>query len=304
MQLHWDGDNDSVDERNLSAGLGAGITPVTVDHAGLKRVRDWTWTLPPPAYPYPVDAALAARGATRLRAALRRVPRRPPLPRRASIAAIALGQVEDIDRIGTDRHRLDSYTPTFALEPVRAVSRLALPLHAVPQDARLRQPAARRHLAARRPTCTTARCRRCASCSTRRRGGPASFYRGYDVFDQQRRGLRVQRRASRTAARFSRYDTTRARQRQRRPRVRHDAARRRQGRHRRVPEDLLTLRGARTMTIATPPPAAGSVASCGWASSPTWRWPCRRIAAPDMMIALSRLPTATPPCGRALPACC
>ena len=25
MQLHWDGDNDSVDERNLSAGLGAGM---------------------------------------------------------------------------------------------------------------------------------------------------------------------------------------------------------------------------------------------------------------------------------------
>ena len=48
MQLHWDGDNDSVDERNLSAGLGAGITPVTVDHAGIKRVRDWIWTLPPP----------------------------------------------------------------------------------------------------------------------------------------------------------------------------------------------------------------------------------------------------------------
>ena len=34
MQLHWDGDNDSVDERNLSAALGAGVTPVTVDHAG------------------------------------------------------------------------------------------------------------------------------------------------------------------------------------------------------------------------------------------------------------------------------
>ena len=64
MHLHWDGDNDSVDERNLSAALGAGVTPVTVDHAALKRVRDWIWTLTPPQYPYPVDAALAARGAT------------------------------------------------------------------------------------------------------------------------------------------------------------------------------------------------------------------------------------------------
>ena len=54
----------SVDERNLSAALGAGVTPVTVDHAAIKRVRDWIWTLPPPAYPYPIDKALAARGAT------------------------------------------------------------------------------------------------------------------------------------------------------------------------------------------------------------------------------------------------
>jgi hypothetical protein len=59
MHLHWDGDNDSVDERNLSAGLGAGITPVTADHAAIKRVRDWIWTLPAPKYPYPVDSALA-----------------------------------------------------------------------------------------------------------------------------------------------------------------------------------------------------------------------------------------------------
>src|SRR3954463_9735183 len=55
MHLHWDGDNDSVDERNLSASLGAGVTPVTVDHERLKRVRDWIWTLPPPKYPYAVD---------------------------------------------------------------------------------------------------------------------------------------------------------------------------------------------------------------------------------------------------------
>ena len=48
LQLHWDGDNDSVDERNLSAALGAGVTPVTVDHASIKRIRDWIWTLPPP----------------------------------------------------------------------------------------------------------------------------------------------------------------------------------------------------------------------------------------------------------------
>jgi hypothetical protein len=113
LHLHWDGDNDSVDERNLSAALGAGVTPVTVDHAAIKRVRDWIWTLPPPAYPYGIDRALAARGASvyaqeclnchadhRFRTGVREGTR--------------VGEVEPIDNIGTDRHRLDSYTDIFA----------------------------------------------------------------------------------------------------------------------------------------------------------------------------------------------
>jgi hypothetical protein len=113
MHLHWDGDNDSVDERNLSAALGAGVTPVTVDHVALKRVRDWIWTLPPPPYPYPIDRALAARGAG--------VYRRYCLEchadhrfREGIVDGRKVGTVVDIDVIGTDRHRLDSYTYVFA----------------------------------------------------------------------------------------------------------------------------------------------------------------------------------------------
>ena len=41
----------------------SGVTPVTVDHPAIKRVRDWIWTLPPPAYPYSIDRTLATRGA-------------------------------------------------------------------------------------------------------------------------------------------------------------------------------------------------------------------------------------------------
>ena len=114
LHLHWDGDNDSVDERNLSASLGAGVTPVTVDHERLKRVRDWIWTLPPPKYPYPVDQALAAKGA-------------PIYQQHCSechgdhrfrdgvVSGAQIGQVVPIAAIQTDRHRLDSYTFTFAL---------------------------------------------------------------------------------------------------------------------------------------------------------------------------------------------
>jgi len=113
LQLHWDGNNDSVDERNLSAGLGAGITPVTVDRAGLKRVRDWTWTLKPPSYPYPIDRAMADRGAA-IYATTCRSCHADHRFRDGEKSGEYLGQVEDIDTIGTDRHRLDSYTAVFA----------------------------------------------------------------------------------------------------------------------------------------------------------------------------------------------
>jgi hypothetical protein len=62
MRLHWDGNNDSVRERNFSASFGAGATPSTVDIGALDRVQGWIWTLASPRYPFAVDAAAAARG--------------------------------------------------------------------------------------------------------------------------------------------------------------------------------------------------------------------------------------------------
>jgi hypothetical protein len=61
---HWDGNNDSLDERNLSAAIGAGVTldPPSFDFAGLERIKQWLLYHPPPRYPFPVDMALAATG--------------------------------------------------------------------------------------------------------------------------------------------------------------------------------------------------------------------------------------------------
>ena len=187
MHLHWDGNNTSVDERNLSAALGAGVTPVTVDHAAIKRVRDWIWTLPPPAYPYSIDQTLAARGAA--------VYQQTCLECHGSSSfrdgvkdGARLGQVEDIDRIATDRHRLDSYTEAFAAnqyalypdsayrfthfrkthgyanQPLDGIWLRAPYLHngSVPTLRDLLEPPERR---------------------------PAVFYRGYDVFDQAKVGF-------------------------------------------------------------------------------------------------------------------
>lgn len=122
MFLHWDGNNPSVDERNLSAALGAGVTPRTVDVAAIKRVKDWMWTLDPPAYPGPIDHALAARGeplyAEYCAGCHGARPLGKPgerLPYDYDTAEYrGLGRVVPLDEIGTDRGRWASYTDNFA----------------------------------------------------------------------------------------------------------------------------------------------------------------------------------------------
>jgi hypothetical protein len=105
LQLHWDGNNTSVEERNKSAALGAGVTPSTIDLDRLKRIEDWLLDFKAPAYPYPVNQELAAKGEA--------------IYQRSCAACHAfggaqVGHVTPIAEIGTDAHRLDSYTYLLA----------------------------------------------------------------------------------------------------------------------------------------------------------------------------------------------
>jgi hypothetical protein len=106
MQLHWDGDNTSVEERNKSAALGAGVTPATIDIPRIKRIEDWLLDATPPEYPYPIDRTLAAQG--------------QPIYKQNCASCHGengrdftgkyVGHVMPAEELGTDRHRLDSYT--------------------------------------------------------------------------------------------------------------------------------------------------------------------------------------------------
>jgi len=204
MHLHWDGDNDSVDERNLSASLGAGVTPVTVDHPALGRIRSWIWKLPPPAYPFAIDAGVADRGAG-LYAQHCAACHADHRFRDGVKSGARVGLVEDIERIGTDRHRLDSYTPVFAAnqselfpdsqyrfkhfrktggyanQPLDGIWARAPYLHngSVPTLRDLLESPERR---------------------------PLAFYRGYDVFDQVKVGF-VSEVAAEDGRTYFRYDT-------------------------------------------------------------------------------------------------
>jgi hypothetical protein len=203
MHLHWDGDNDSVDERNLSAALGAGVTPVTVDHDNLKRVRDWIWTLPPPKYPFPIDKALASRGEPVYQKLCTNCHGDHRF-RDGVITGSQIGRVVPLAEIGTDPYRLNSYTVAFAANqyslypdseyrfshfrktngyanhPLDGIWLRAPYLHngSVPTLRDILEPPERR---------------------------PRVFYRGYDVFDQVSVGFVSD---GPEAQGYSRYDTS------------------------------------------------------------------------------------------------
>jgi hypothetical protein len=202
MNLHWDGNNVSLEERNRSAAMGTGITPPTGDRASLKRVADWLRKLDAPAYPFKIDKDLAAQGAPVYKKYCAECHGADGKDFRGE----QVGKVVPIEEIGTDRRRLDSYTYDVAVNqnmifagygderfshfrktfgyansPLDGVWLRAPYLHngSVPTLRDLLEPSARR---------------------------PSAFYRGYDVFDQKRVGF-VSDVAEEKGRKYFRYNT-------------------------------------------------------------------------------------------------
>ncbi len=106
MNLHWDGNNTSVRERNFSAAIGAGAAPPDMDIPRMFRLVEWLNDLPPPDYPFAINEELATQGEA--------------IYRRLcfdchDFQGERVGKVFPLAEIGTDRHRVDSYTQ-FLLE--------------------------------------------------------------------------------------------------------------------------------------------------------------------------------------------
>ena len=106
MWLHWDGNNNLVEERNKSAAIGAGATPSSLDLPSLDRVAAWTMDLKPPLYPGDrVDMKLVPEG----EALYGTYCAKCHAPNGA-----AIGQVTALDEIGTDPERLNSFSADLA----------------------------------------------------------------------------------------------------------------------------------------------------------------------------------------------
>jgi hypothetical protein len=192
----------SLEERNRSAAMGTGITPPTGDRPNLKRVADWLRNLPANPYPFAIDNDLAAKGVPVYKQYCASCHGADGKDFRGEFA----GQVVPIERIGTDRRRLDSYTYDVAVNqnmifagygeerfshfrktfgyanaPLDGLWLRAPYLHngAVPTLRDLLEPSSKR---------------------------PAKFYRGYDVFDQKKVGF-VSDVAEENGRKYFLYDT-------------------------------------------------------------------------------------------------
>lgn len=203
MQLHWDGNNTAVEERNKSAAFGTGTTPPTLDIARIRRVEEWLLDATPPSFGefFAIDARLAAKGATIYQSHCAACHGASG----SDFSGDRVGQVVPIARIGTDRRRLDSYTEALAVNqatlyagypwrfthftkthgyanlPLDGLWLRAPYLHngSVPSLRDLLEPSARR---------------------------PRTFYRGNDVYDPARVGF-VSTQPQSGGKAFFRFDT-------------------------------------------------------------------------------------------------
>ena len=115
MELHWDGNNAFVEERDLSAAFGTGALPVNIDHKNVGKIEDWLLKRSePPKFPdfFPknFDRARAENG----RAIYQHHCAVCHGADGRDFSGKLVGHVTPIGKIDTDRHRLDNYSEGLA----------------------------------------------------------------------------------------------------------------------------------------------------------------------------------------------
>ncbi|NJM67597.1 MAG: cytochrome c [Acaryochloris sp. RU_4_1] len=201
MNLHWDGNNASVAERNKSAALAL-VSPTNIDLDSITRTADWLLDLPAPKYPYIIDTELAAQG-------------EPIFEQNcASCHAFGrqkVGQVTPIEEIGTDSGRLDSYTTEFASNQYTLFAGITYKgedqrfTHFRKTNGYANHPLDGLWL--RAPYLHNGSVPTLRDLLEKPENRPRNFYRGNDVFDQEKLGF-VSDVAAAEGRSFFKYDTS------------------------------------------------------------------------------------------------
>jgi hypothetical protein len=110
IHAHWDGNNSMMEERNKSAAFGTGAFPPTIDLKQMARIEQWLLYKEPPKYPFPINEQLSAQGEKLYAQYCASCHGRNG----RDFSGDYVGEVVPINKIGTDRHRLDSYTEELA----------------------------------------------------------------------------------------------------------------------------------------------------------------------------------------------
>ena len=137
--LNWAGETQDPLAVYIDSALGIGAPPETVVADMLKH-REYLRAKQPPPYPFPIDAALAAQGEA-VWAANCAECHEP--------GGARFGRTVPIEEIGTDRERFDTWTQANADATNAKALRARRRAQGDGQGRGLRQPAPRRHLAAR-----------------------------------------------------------------------------------------------------------------------------------------------------------
>jgi mono/diheme cytochrome c family protein len=103
--FHWDGNNSSLSERNLSAALAGGAPEWLLSRRAIQKISDWLLDLKAPAFPGPVDAQLAEKGS--------RIYQRESCGNCHDKSSGQLGQVTPLSVVRTDPERNKLFSPTM-----------------------------------------------------------------------------------------------------------------------------------------------------------------------------------------------
>jgi mono/diheme cytochrome c family protein len=212
MQLHWDGNNPSVAERNLSAALGAGVTPVTVDRDSIKRLEGWMWDLPHPPFPKAteIDVELAEKGRELYAyycADCHGMGAGESGYDYDTARYSRLGKVTALSDIATDRGRWASYTENFAAAQNLLYAGYPWRFHQFRKtDGYANHPLD--GIWARSPYLHNGSVPTLRDLLETAENRPAKWYRGSDVFDFEKVGYRSDEAAASKESLFL-YDTSR-----------------------------------------------------------------------------------------------